>query len=373
MKKSSFYFISLFTLILLFFPFLGKTASLEAYKNIKLEANETISGNLYAISPKIVIDGELEGDLIAISQNIELNGRVNGDLIAIAENINITGEINGNLRVAAKKLIINGIIARNVNYLSQDFIIAENGKIGWDLLGLSQNNLILGLIQGGVDISSQKTELKGRIQGDLKLHNQKNASLNIHPKAIIEGDLYYQNNLELIRHNESQVIGLSYEIANKTLNKQSLFTWWQIIIYKIISAFIIACLLIKIKRNQLFKLNAQLKNKAWLSLLWGLAFIVLTPLLIVLLTATIVGIPLALIIIGLFLVALFLSQVISALFLGLTLLKYIKYKKKNNPYLAVLIGIVIIALLTSIPIVGYFIYVLISSLAIGLILININK
>lgn len=373
MKKNTLCFLSLFTLLFIFIPLKGQAANLEAYKNIELKATETISGNLYAISPKITIDGELEGDLIAISQNIEINGRINGDLIAVAENININGEINGNLRVVAKKLIVNGIISRNVNFFSQNFIVAENGKIGWDILGLSQNNIILGIAQGNVDIFAQKTELKGKILGNLKLHNQENAYLNIHSEAVIEGDLYHQTDLELIRQDGSQINGLNYEIASNNSNKRPLFDWWQIIIYQIISGFIIALLLIKIKRSYLLKLNTKIYNKPWLDLLWGLAFLVLTPLAIIILTVSIIGIPVAIIVAAIYIIAIFTSKIFFAFFLGRRLLQCTKLKIKNNFYLATLLGIIILALLISIPIIGYFISVLSSSFVIGLVLININK
>lgn len=373
MKKYLSFILTIFSLIFLFTPLTSQAANVKNYDNLELKAEETISGNLYAISKDITIAGELEGDLIAISPNIVISGRINGDLIAIAENISITGEINGNVRVLAKNLVINGIVSRNLNFFSEDFIIAENGEIAWDILGVAMNNSILGLVKGNADILARDSDINGLIEGNLKLRGQDGAYLKIGPRAIIGGDLHYQNNIVLESDDRAKIVGLSYELATDESRGGSFFSWWQIMIYIIISGFIIALLLIRLIKPYLLKLRSRVLKKPWSSILYGIIFSLLTPLLIVLLSASIIGIPLAIIIVSILMLALLISPVVSAILLGSLVLKYFKSKQQKNLYLATLIGLPIIALLMSASLITHFIAILLSSFTIGLILININK
>lgn len=373
MKKNNLFIFIFSALILLWLPFSAKADSFKGGEDFSINKEETISGNIYAISQNITIDGEIKGDLIAIAQEITINGRLDGDLIAVANKITVNGEINGNIRTLGNSLLIKGLIARNVNFIGQNLILEKEGKINWDILSATKNIELLGLVNRNVDLNSEISKIKGQIKGNLKVNSQKNGSLTIYPEALIEGDLHYQKNINFDKQEGATITGLTYELVKNPKEDRDSFPWWQLLIYKIISGLIIALVLIKINKNYLLKTKATLKQKPWISLAWGLIVFLISPILIVLLLLSIIGIPLALVIASLWLSIFFLGKIFTAFFLGSEIMKYSHLKNKNNLFITSLAGLIILFLLISIPFFGWFISILASSLGLGVILITIKK
>lgn len=373
MKKNFFYLLSLISLLFLSLPLSSQASGIRSGEEIYLAENETISGNIYVTAQNIIINGEIEGDLIALSKNIIINGRLDGDLIAIAQNIEINGEINGNTRVIANDLLIKGLIARNINFFGTNFNILDQAEINWDILAITNNATINGKIKGNIDLFTNNSKINGQIDGNVKIRNNKNSSIVIYPEAIIAGDLYYHENSNFTRHDQSQISGLTYKLPNKTISNKNIFPWWQLFIYKIISAFFIALIIIKLNKHYLSELSQKIFKKGWTKLFWGLLIIILSPMIILLLFLTIIGVPLAIIISSLYLIAFFVTKIIAAVFLGKEILKHSKLKNKRNIYLQTILGLIILFSLTSLPFVGWLISIIFSSFALGSILINIKK
>lgn len=99
----------------------------------------------------------------------------------------------------------------------------------------------------------------------------------------------------------------------------------------------------------------SVKTKPVKSLLWGLVFLIITPIASVILMITVIGLPLAFIILGLWVMMLYVATIIAAWIVGSYLYeKFLsKYKWSNISILA--LGIVGFCILTKIPLVGWLI------------------
>ena len=94
-------------------------------------------------------------------------------------------------------------------------------------------------------------------------------------------------------------------------------------------------------------------TKVGASLGWGILALLLTPLIVIILLITIIGIPLSLILLALWLIALFVSKILVGILIGRSLLNNFWLEKKDSLILAMIIGIVITYLIFALPIIGF--------------------
>ena len=106
---------------------------------------------------------------------------------------------------------------------------------------------------------------------------------------------------------------------------------------------------------------------------WGIIALLLTPIIVVILLITIIGIPLSLILLALWLVALCLSKILAGILVGRSLLNNYWPKKKDSLISAMIIGIVIAYLIFSLPIIGGFISLLAMLWGLGGIMLSLKK
>lgn len=119
-----------------------------------ITADEVINDDLYVGANRLVINGVVKGDVLAGATAIEVNGKIEGDLMAGAQSVVINGEVTDDVRVGATAVTIG-----------------EKGKIGDDLLigGYSLEARPGSVIGGNIGGGTGQTVLNGRVGGDVNI------------------------------------------------------------------------------------------------------------------------------------------------------------------------------------------------------------
>ena len=145
-------------LILLCFSFVLAPVALafegRGGDQVIIAAGQVIEDDLYVGANRLVINGTVKGDVFAGATLIEVNGKIEGDLVAGAQTIVINGEVTDDVRVGATVLTIG-----------------EKGKIGDDLLagGYSIEAKAGSTIGGDVRVGTGQTTLNGSIGGNVNV------------------------------------------------------------------------------------------------------------------------------------------------------------------------------------------------------------
>jgi cytoskeletal protein CcmA (bactofilin family) len=352
MKKSLLPFL---LLSLLFIPLKSEAYVLKSDDFIYVAKDEVVEGNLYFYSKSLNIEGKVLGDVIGVSPNIQINGYVEGDVISISQNISVNGEINGNLRSASNNLNIAGNIARNVNFLGDSFLLKKDASIGQSVSLIGINSEINGEVMGSVHGLSQNTLIRGSIARDLnitvdsKKRRHYSNTLEISETATILGSLSYRSGQEALVHSEN--IGGS--IIKKDPRGSALnFPSARKFIFSILSSFLVALLLLYLFKDKIERIKKVIIRKNYRTMGYGAIIFFLSPVIIILLLASIIGLPVALISLALWLILSFLSRVVVALAVGDYFFELIK-KESASPYLKMLSGIIILWALFALPYAGW--------------------
>lgn len=362
--------------VLVLLPGLVHASEIKSGNSVYLSKEETIDGNLYAVSNNITIDGEIKGDLVAAAQTITINGRLDGDLIAATQTVTVNGEINGNIRLAGNSAHLNGLTARNVNFVGNSLTIGKDAKIGWDLLSGAINTDIMGTIGGSVYGGGDNLILSGKVAKDFNYSgNQSVQSIILTKDAVINGNLYYNENAKINLQEGATIAGQTSVVKNEKNKQPDSNSYAWSLLYRIFAALVLGLVLIYASKKLIINLHTVGQEKILASFFWGLLAFLVTPAAIILLTFTIIGIPLAIILLICWLLFFWLGKILTAIFLGREVLRLLaknRFKDKDL-MLSLIIGVVLAWLLFSIPVVGPFLSLAASCLGLGVLIVYLRQ
>jgi hypothetical protein len=186
--------------------------------------------------------------------------------------------------------------------------------------------------------------------------------LKILPGAKIGG------NLEYTAPKPAEISGT---ISGKTIYKQTPETERRGFLAGITGAILsylwlllIGVVLLIIAPEITWKISDNVSVKPLKNILWGLLFLIVTPIVAVILLITIIGIPLSLILIAIYIIAVYVSRIFVGLWIGRYVLGKLK-KETWHKALILAIGLLIVVIGINLPIVGIFIHLIIILLGLG--------
>jgi len=368
-------------LAIIFLPFTASAYSVKSGDSIYVAKDEVIEGNLYAAGSTLNIDGKVTGDVFCAGQSININGEVAGDVFCAGQSININGKIGGSLRVAGNAINLNGQVARNGITIGATITTAASSTIGWDLLILGGIFELRGNIGRDLYGNAGKVSLAGQIGKNLDLNfgakNNNDKPLTIAGTAKINGDLKYKSDKDAVIDAGAAIKGevIHNYPAAPAVRKSNLadLGWWWGKLISIFSAWVLGLVLISFWREQIIKITDLMLAKIGPSLGWGILALLLTPIIVIILLITIIGLPLAFISLALWLIAIYASKILVGILVGRSLLNNYWPSKKDSLILAMIIGIIIAWLIFALPFVGGLISLLAILWGLGGIMLALKK
>ncbi|MFO0702267.1 MAG: hypothetical protein U0514_00055 [Candidatus Andersenbacteria bacterium] len=137
----------------------------------RLQAGQTITvqattGNAYVAGGQVIVDGATDKDLVAAGGTILVNAPVGGDVLVGGGNVTINAAVAGDVRATAGNLTISGNVNGDVLALAGTITIAEGTTISGDVVVASGVLVLDGDVRGKVLANSGDVTFAGTISGD---------------------------------------------------------------------------------------------------------------------------------------------------------------------------------------------------------------
>ncbi len=336
--------------------------STKADASVYISAGEVVEGNLYAVGQSITVDGAVTGDIICAGQNVVINGEIGGDVICAAQALSISGPVGGNVRAVGNVINIGSMIARNIMAFGAAISIGPDSNIGGDVLvgaaSLDMRGNIAGELHGGLAYAN----IDGSVGKNINLRIDENGSdksaqgkLTIGKNALIGGGIYYYANPLIKFENSGQVVGeiMRLDPEDKMPSNLSLLAAWiWAKSIALLSTLLVALALVGLFGKRLNKITEPMTKGFWASVGWGLAFLVIVPLLVGITMITIIGIKAGVLVGFLWAFSIGLANIFTAMVVGDFVWR--KFIKKSNPtqFATTAVGVLICYVLFAIPIFG---------------------
>lgn len=323
-------------------------------KIVEVKKEDVINHDFFASGDVVTISGKINGDAYVFAQKVVIDGEINGDLIAAGGEILIPGVVDHDARLAASKISISGTVNGSVTAGSGEFIFDRNGRIG--------NSLVLGTndvsLQGwtGKDLAiwANKVAINNAVGGSIMAAV---SDLTLDPGARIDGDITYwaSNNLTVNQGSDIKGQTIKHEIKNSDSTRQNIDKSLAGVrsafkVFGFLFSLILGLLIIKLMPSFSTQVAEFIAKKTFRSFWLGILALVATPLLVLILFFTIIGIPFAFILLFLLILVFCVSKIFIALAVG-NLLEA-KFKLNNSQLVKFIGGLITITLISMIPIIG---------------------
>ncbi len=361
----------------------GLLGQFKSGEQISIE--ETYEGDLYVAGGKVTISAPINGDLVTAGGDIFVYDSIQQDLIIAGGNILVEGAIGDDIRCAGGSVDIEGNVENDVLVFGGDVTIDRDAIVSGNLLVFGGKTRVLGDVRGSAKVMAGDVDISGDIGKDLEVTSGQfslignvygsafigSDELFIDPKARIAGNLDYWTDGPLDPMEE--IVGGSITFDESLRPKGDGFDWrWGGAVFFILSVgYILAAFLVVLSLHLLFGKQFLAATTSWRtdiakSFGYGMAYLLGTPILIVILLAIIIGIP-----IGLFLLSLYIFSLVFGIpIASLLFVNYFNESQdrkwnKGTVVIMALVTVVIIRFVILIPFVGWLIGLVIMAAAFG--------
>ncbi len=359
--------------VLLFILFLIPVSSVFAVKQTKtrviVDRDETIANDYFALGDKVTISGVVSGDAYVAAKDVVVDGMVRGDLLVAAASVTVTGEVGQNIRIIAGSAEINGKVGKNISVAAGTVVIGKEAVVNGNVVGVFAQLTYKGQAMGNLNLTGGNIEIDGRNDGDVYLRAD---NILIDENAQIFGNLTYESRNQAVVTQGAHIYGMTFY---NPINNYVFSNWSNIdktgttmvkkgfSLVGFLVAFLIGFVCLRIFPRRMLHMNVILAESPFKTLLVGLLLFMITPLLVILLSITIIGMPVAIVWIFYLAIMVYFAKIFVGFFLGEAILR--KFKQGNRRGWALLTGLVIYAILRELPFVGWIFSLLVILAGVG--------
>lgn len=319
--------------------------------NVMLEQSKTVNGAYYAAGDTITIAGTVNGDLYCAGRTIVVTGTVDGDVFCAGQNVKVAGKVSGDIRVAGQTVTVDGT-SQNVTAFGDVVDVAKTAVMARDLNGASNTLTVDGKVGRDVTLGGNTVTILGSVGRDVGVATR---NLSISDGASVAGWVRYESpNTASIAEGsvKGEVKFTRVEEKEQVSNSQGAAV--ASFLYGLLAFIVFSLGLALIVPKHVHAIGSLGITQLGMSILAGIAVVFATPILLLFIGFTVVGIPLALFFGVLWILILALSGTMFAYYIGRLLLR----SRVDNILLTMLVGAsilaILLAILFAIPIVNVF-------------------
>ncbi|MEN6324721.1 MAG: polymer-forming cytoskeletal protein [Syntrophomonas sp.] len=327
----------------------------------------TTKGPLFISGNNLIVNADVDGDVFAAGQTVVINGNVNGDVIAAANSVRVNGNVQGDIRVAGSSIEVNGQIDGSMTGAGNNISLRDGARVKRDVLVFGDTIELFAPIEGQALGSAKQIHINAPINGDVQIWGVQN--LLVGASTVISGKLSYRSDKPAQIASEAKIVEvtrLAPQIRPETPDEN--FSWFAALLW--LSAWVllwgVAYLLFPALLPQMGRLAQQ---EPWAALGWGFLMLLLTPLAILILMITVVGIPISLLLLLVYIVVLLVSKIITGDFLARCISRYLKWDGRVPFIIPFLIAFGALILLSKVKILGFIISLGAASFALGMLVL----
>ncbi|MFA6278576.1 MAG: hypothetical protein WC638_00620 [Candidatus Paceibacterota bacterium] len=330
-------------------------------------------GNAYFIGASVVTTAPVEGDLSAIGGSVITAAPVAGDELLIAGSIRSRAQVSGDFRAIGGSISVEKPIKGDLVALG--FSVYDSSRTSGSVFITALNTTLTNGAVGPVTIYGNNVSLAGDFAGDVTV--VAGGHLGVMASTTIHGKLSYEAPEKINLPASVTILGgieyknISYLPNAGTSRILSFVSVGFFLLVRILGALILAGLLAGLfpKLTQAVVEHAYKKRlrSIFLTILLGFAILVATPILLVVLMLTFVGIGIALLLFIAYALVVFLALIYAGILLGgLFVRRYIH--RETTLWHDGVLGMLVLSIISLIPTIGLIVVFLLMFFAAGALL-----
>lgn len=348
----------------------------EAGKSVTIPKTELEADNLYLAGGQVTFSTTAQKDIVAAGGTVIVGGQVYGDALLAGGNVMVLNDVRGDIRAAGGQVHISGLVGGDVLAAGGSVTIEPGAVVAGDVMVAGGAVDIEGTVNGQVSAYGGNVTVNSTIAGPVSIKAGK--SVMFGEKAVLGNGVSYAAPAEAIVVPGAKIgDNVTFLKQGANMDGRSLRGIFFAILGFLFVAKFIAILVAALVMVLVFGSFSQTLSERTLAHFWkktlvGFVTLIVTPVAIVLLGITLIGIYLAMFLGLVYLMALVLASVYMCVLAGGILSKWIR-KDIRADWKWTILGTVAVFLLTFVPIVGWMIDFFLMLAALGAVTLSIHR
>ena len=328
--------------------------------------------NAYVAGATVTVTGATRGDLSALGGSVVVAAPVSGDLLVAAGTASLRDTIAGDLRAVAGSLSVLGPVKGDLVALGGS--VSASGPVSGSVFIMGATVALTGGASGPVLIYANSVSLGGNFSGDVTV--VAGGTLSLVPGTTIKGTLSYQAAEPASIPSDASIGAVKYTGSSYLPTTEShalAFAGFGIfLLVQILAALLLAGLLAGLfpRLAELVTARAERGSvrSVLLTALLGFAALVATPVLLILLSLSFIGLAVALLIGIAYILLLLLAFVYAGILIG-GLIAWRFSHRETIIWRDGVLGMFVLSLALLVPILGGILVLLLAAFAAGALLL----
>lgn len=300
-------------------PRTGTALEFRLDRDTRVAAGETTTGSLVVTGDEVDVDGTIAGDLVVAGKHVAVRGGVQGNLYVFARELDLEGRVAGSVHVIAGQVRIEGAVGGSLIAAAEELRLGESARVGRDAALAAHRCTIDGTIARDLILAGDRLDLGGTVERELQVLWAHRFAL--HDGSRVGGDLFvrlprggtFERAVGAVVGGEARTERVSP--AGGYLAHYAMPHFYAILVLRLAAAFAFGLLLYTVA-PQLFDIELPTGGRFVRFLAYGLLFAGATPVALVLLSLTLVGIPTAVLGLFLYATALYVASIVVGALVG---------------------------------------------------------
>jgi len=267
-----------------------------------------ISEDVYLAGSSVTVHARVEGDLVAAGGDVQTTDTVRGDVLMAGGTVQVRGQVEDDVRAVGADVAIAAQITDDLLAAGGNVTVSPDTTVGgraW-LAGGAVD--MRGTVSKGLKIGGGRITIGGNIGGDAELMGE---NIDILPGTVIRGNLTYWSPTEISLDKTVRVGGtVTHVDVEAEMPRRPAAAGMRVGLFTTLA--VTAVVFALLFPGFSVEASRALHNAPWISLGLGLAMLMTTPLVILLLFVSLLGIWL-----GLVLLALYFVMLLGGVLIGL--------------------------------------------------------
>jgi len=328
--------------------------------SVVLSGQDTVK-DLYTAADTVTISVPVQGDLVAAGATITVANDVQDSLFAAGNSVTLRGTVGRAARIAGREVIIDGTINGDLLVAGQQITISDKTVINGDLIIGGTDVIVNGTVKGLTKIHGTNVALNGTFANVSAYVD----NLTLNGATIINGDLLYRAPTQASVNSSAKITGqTNYTKAPSSPRLRGMVGTSHLL--TLLGVILLLLLLTRFWPKAIEALLARSTERFGSMLLWGLGITFITPIILVLVAFTLIGLPFALLGFLVWLAALMIGSLIGKLVLGSWVVKSLTRESSYRiDWQVIVVGVLLAAAIGFIPVIGGLITFVLTMVGLG--------
>jgi hypothetical protein len=313
--------------------------------------------DLLRAGEQVDVTRAVDGDVVVAGAEVTIAAPVSGYVVSAGRSVTVQQRVGNDIWAAGETVSLDSTIGNNAMLAGRTVRLGRNTRIGDDARLAGNTVTADGRVDGNLDIGADRARIGAEVGGTVTARADK---VSVLPGAMIRGDL-------VVRANQPPEISPQAEILGEVRYEQAeafQWSWAGRWLYAFLALLVLGMTIVAIAPDWSARVGAAMRARTVASVLYGLLVLVVLPVAVAGLTATLIGIPLAVVGLAFYIAILALSGVFVAYRLGDWLMTRL-HLAHGSIWARMILGVLLVSLGVSLPIIGLGIAIIVVVLGAG--------